>query len=361
MSEVDDTEGGDKSADDVEGEASPDETPAASAGVRCLSCGNPVGGAFCAWCGQKNDDCRRSIFVLARDVLEDTFNFDSRMWRTLGLLAVAPGLVPKSYAHGERSRFTPPVRLFLVVSFLFFLTIALTNTLFVGLDVAFEDAVVTTPADAGVVTTASSDECGFNATMRFFVKERDLNTDWERADACLTAFRNRARENTVAAYETANKDMAEEKIAESSELVERIFNGVNWAVTNPRAFNSAFNDWLPRVMFVMAPVLALVLTLFIRGKDVLIFDHLVSSLYVHSAGFAFVGLGLILGQLGVPFMGLVAFVCIAVYYLMTLKRAYGRGWVKTVWTTPMSGLLYLLILLGVVTVIASNIVWRATA
>ncbi len=122
MSEFDDIEDGEA------GEGSPDVSPAvvesaeAAAGelsLACLSCGAASVAVFCANCGQKNDDLRRSIFLLARDFVEDTFSFDSRMWRTLGALVVAPGVVATNYAHGKRSRYTPPVRLFLVVSFIF--------------------------------------------------------------------------------------------------------------------------------------------------------------------------------------------------------------------------------------------------
>ncbi|MCK5749731.1 MAG: hypothetical protein KAH44_26180, partial [Oricola sp.] len=66
-----------------------------AAGVLCLACGGAISGPYCASCGQKNDDLRRSSFVLAKDFFKDTFGFDSRMWRTLGLLAASPGRVPK--------------------------------------------------------------------------------------------------------------------------------------------------------------------------------------------------------------------------------------------------------------------------
>ena len=45
---------------------------------------------------------------------------------------------------------------------------------------------------------------------------------------------------------------------------------------------------------------------------------------------------------------------------MVLKRAYGRGWIKTVWTASMSGFLYLTILFTIILVVVSDIVWKAT-
>jgi len=118
---------------------------------------------------------------------------------------------------------------------------------------------------------------------------------------------------------------------------------------------------LPRILFLMTPILALILTIFIRGRDTLIFDHLVLSFYTHATAFAVIAAALMLAQFGVRYTGVGAFLGIATYYFAALKRAYGRGWVKTIWTALMSGLLYWLILLSIVMAIVSNIIWQASA
>ncbi len=344
------------------------EPPFAS--ITCLSCGADVVGVFCVACGQKHDDLRRSLVLLARDFVEDTFSFDSRMWRTLGVLAAAPGIVPTNYSHGRRSRYTPPVRLFLVVSFLFFLTIGLTNTLFVALEVSFRqtdpvklEEVIASAAERGVdLSEARDSECSFHGTLRFFVKEGDLNSDQTRIDQCIEEARQDAAEEASGTGSPAADDQsdAETSDAVSSAVVERMLEGVAWAVRNPRAFNDGVNDWLPRVMFLMTPVLALVLALFLR-REAFIFDHMVLALYMHAVGFAIVGAGLIFAQLGAPLMGLISSIAIAVYYLVAIKRAYKRGWRKTVWTAFASGMIYLLVLLSVVMAITSSLVWNAGA
>lgn len=368
MSEFDDIEDG--GGEGAEGRVSTDEAAVASAGeVFCLSCGNPTDGDFCAWCGQKNDDLRRSLSVLVRQFIEDTFSFDSRMWRTLGLMAAAPGMVPKNYAHGKRSQFTPPVRLFLVVSFLFFLVVGLTNTLFIGTDVVFKEsaengATTVSDADALAVDGGSAEEmsnCSFQAKMRFFVKESDLNTDKDKLDRCVAAATERSLSGIREAENIEDLGEASPETQEAAAVVERVFAGLNWVIANPREFNSAFNNWLTRVMFFMTPVLALVLAAFIRGKDALVFDHMVLAFYMHAVSFAIIGAALILAQFGVPFTGFASFILIAAYFLVALKCAYGRGWIKTVWTAFMSGLLYLGILLSVVMTIVSIIVWQAAA
>ena len=377
MSEIDDLDGGDaggESGGDAGGGlpgAGGLTEAAIAAGAVCLSCGGDVRGPYCSSCGQKNDDLRRSSFVLGKDFLKDTFGFDSRMWRTLGMLAISPGRVPNEYAHGRRSRFTPPVRLFLVVSFLFFLTIGLTNTLFVGVEVKFRDSdpekletAIAAAEEAGVELSeeARTGKCSFQSQLRFFVKEKNLRIDRERINACLGDVRDDAQEVIGESEDVAvGEDQGiETEREQAGEVVDRVFKGINWAVTNPREFNDSFNDWLPRVLFFMTPVLALILALFLR-RGALIFDHLVLAFYTHAAGFAVIGLSLILAQFGAPYMGVAAAIALPVYYIAVLKRAYGRGWIKTLWTALVSGVLYMVVLFSILLTILSNIVWRATA
>ncbi|MEO1252007.1 MAG: DUF3667 domain-containing protein [Pseudomonadota bacterium] len=375
MADLDDIEGEDagESADaPAQGETSPpSEAPTghAAPAPACLSCGNPAGGVFCPWCGQKNDDLRRSSLVLVRDFLRDTFGFDSRMWRTLGLLAISPGIVPKNYAHGRRSRFTPPVRLFLVVSFLFFMTIALTNTLFLGLEMQFRDVTAEelatareAAAEAGVELSPAMEMCSFETTPRFFVKESNLNTDRERVESCMDSANTMvARQLADAENLTVDGEPVDSRQREAlGQYIGRFFDGVSWVVTDPRAFNDRFNDWLPRILFLMTPALALILTLFLR-REALVFDHLILSFYTHAVGFAVIALSLVAAQFGAPLMGLAAFTVIAIYYVAALKRAYGRGWTKTLWTASISGLIYIVILLTILTATLSSLVWQATA
>jgi hypothetical protein len=367
MSEIDDLGDGETGGEPPQGVSTQSLMTGGVIMTGCLSCAAPTVGQFCANCGQKHDDMRRSVFLLGRDFVEDTFSFDGRMWRTLGLLAVSPGAVPKDYAHGKRSRFTPPVRLFLVISFLFFLTISFTNTLFIGVDVTFKDSpengVTATVMMDDDETAEETQECGFNGKLKFFVKETELNTDKERLDECVRLIKESAAESIQNSENVSVGEVGtlEEERKQAAELTERIFTGINWTISNPREFNSAFNNWLTRGIFLMTPVLALMLTLFIRGNDALIFDHMVLSLYTHAVGFALIGVALILAQIGVPFTGPASFAAVAIYYLVVLRRAYGRGWVKTVWTAFMSGILYLTILFAVVLAVVSDIVLKATA
>lgn len=322
----------------------------------CLSCGAAVAGVFCVACGQKHDDLRRSLFNLARDFVEDTFSFDSRMWRTLGSLVVAPGLVPNAYSHGKRSRYTPPVRLFLVVSFLFFLTLSLTQTYFVALQVTPIDEATTLfiQSNTDEIEAAADDEpsaCGLTLGMRFLTRAADIPKPPPNWAACQAQLSSEADEALLAGQAISSFD----RFAVES------LSGIGAAVNDPAGFNAAFNNWLPRVLFLMTPIAALIMAFFIRGQDALYFDHLILSFYSHAIAFAVVGVALIATQFGAAFAGPIAMVVLFAYLLRSIKRAYGRGWIKTVWTALAGGTLYLIVLLGVMLSIVSTILLRAMA
>ncbi|MEZ5922289.1 MAG: DUF3667 domain-containing protein [Parvularculaceae bacterium] len=362
----------------------------AAAGGSCLSCGAALSGEFCSRCGQRNDDMRRSSLSLFRDFLEDTFSFDSRMWRTLGLMAAQPGLVPSNYSHGKRSRYTPPVRLFLVVSFLFFLTLGFTKTYFIALEVtektpdqiaeekarveevikaagqetAAKLAAAKEAAGDNTVSIAGEDiNCNINVKTRFFIRAKDLKVDEKKWRECVDSVSKAADkaidESDEAESTPFNPEGAADKKDKAKRAADRIVGGVGQMVTNPSAFNNDVNEWLPRVMFFMAPVLALLLALFIRGKDALFFDHLVLSLYSHAAGFSVVGAAIVAGQFGFRAAFPIAVIATSFYYIAALRRAYHRGWVKTIYTAAFTGLLYILILTTTVGGIISNQIWRA--
>jgi hypothetical protein len=131
------------------------EVPGAMAtSARCENCGAAVSGRYCATCGQRLEPPLHSLWHFSRTATEDLTHADSRLWRTLGALLFRPGYLTREFLAGRRARYLPPVRLYLVVSVVFFLWASATHHLRVVLfsepDHGPAKAVVA-PLDAGVV------------------------------------------------------------------------------------------------------------------------------------------------------------------------------------------------------------------
>jgi hypothetical protein len=87
----------------------------------CLNCGEVLRGQHCSHCGQRAKVRVLSLGTLLRDLLGDITNFDSRVWRTLVPLAFKPGVLTVEYLRGRRTHYSPPFRMYLILSVAFFL------------------------------------------------------------------------------------------------------------------------------------------------------------------------------------------------------------------------------------------------
>lgn len=92
--------------------------------MRCKNCDTPIEASFCPNCGQKNVDLERPLFTLLGEIIRETFEIDGRASRTLITLFRHPGVLTSEFLAGHRKRYSPPFRLYLVISILFFIVAA---------------------------------------------------------------------------------------------------------------------------------------------------------------------------------------------------------------------------------------------
>jgi uncharacterized protein DUF3667 len=94
--------------------------PAATVAVRCENCGNEVSQRYCGACGQRLEPPVHTLWHFMKVATEDLTHTDSRLWRTLWALLFKPGFLTRQFLDGRRARYLPPVRLYLVLSVVFF-------------------------------------------------------------------------------------------------------------------------------------------------------------------------------------------------------------------------------------------------
>ena len=100
----------------------------ASAAEQCVNCGVELTTPFCAQCGeQRASDRRYSLLQFGREMLEALANFDGALLRTVTTLIARPGELTAAYMRGERTRYTKPLQLFVIVSVASFLAAVGTN------------------------------------------------------------------------------------------------------------------------------------------------------------------------------------------------------------------------------------------
>lgn len=90
----------------------------------CLNCQTPLAGPYCAECGQRDIDLERPLSTLLAEFLRETLQVDGRAARSLRVLLSRPGVLTQDYLAGRRQQYSSPLRLYLVISVLFFLVAA---------------------------------------------------------------------------------------------------------------------------------------------------------------------------------------------------------------------------------------------
>jgi hypothetical protein len=89
----------------------------------CENCHQILDGPFCANCGQSSDSTLKYFWVVIMHLLDDIFSFDSRASRTLWPLITRPAFLTNEYFAGRRVHYVPPLRLYLFISIVFFITL----------------------------------------------------------------------------------------------------------------------------------------------------------------------------------------------------------------------------------------------
>ena len=95
----------------------------------CLNCGSKFdeGYNYCPNCGQENNHNRASFSTLIVDFFHNYFSFDSKFSNSLLPFFFQPGYLTKKFIEGKRASFVNPVRLYLIISLVFFFVFSMVS------------------------------------------------------------------------------------------------------------------------------------------------------------------------------------------------------------------------------------------
>jgi hypothetical protein len=278
----------------------------------CPNCGEPVTGNFCASCGQAARSRRGPLSVLLTDFATEFFALDGRNLRTAVNLWI-PGRLTQLYLEGKRASYTPPVRIYLVTSLIFFL--------FVG--VAAPDAEKCNVYVGDVLIGRDEPVPGLT----------DLKLETVDTSNALGRW---IGEHFLPSHEHLQAMPAQE-----------LLNG----------FFGNLGRIIPTTLIFFVPILALALKLLYIRRPFFYVDHVVFALHFQSALFQAFVVAYVVNVAGMakllhPLLTFViAFVLMMTFYLVAaLKRVYEQSWIRSALKTGILALLYLLLIQPVVIV-----------
>lgn len=321
----------------------------------CRNCTEPLSSdaLYCPKCSQKYTDGRVPVWQLFKELIESFFNFDSKIFRTLGALFV-PGKLTIEYFKGRHLSYVPPVRIFLIMAIFHFAVIG-----FFGFDgIKFNFIEEQNDLRQAVYRATFLEE--LDTIQQKIAKDFKRNRTVQLAlDSLRHQFKDVKKDSIEIGYLDFHRDFSikgkELNIAQHDiyEPYDEIFKNYKingfWEKLQVRQSlrliteNSSFSGYLLGkliwMVVLMMPALSLVLKLlYIRRRKYFV-EHLVFSFHYHAFAFLVVGIGILLSQLewfkrsdpdkdaSLPFV--LAFLAVIVYLFIAMRRVYQQHWFKT--------------------------------
>jgi len=358
----------------------------------CLNCGEVLTGQHCSHCGQPAKVRVLSLWGLTKDVIGDLLDADSRVWRTLWPLAFRPGLLTQEFLRGRRASYTPPFRMYLVLSLVFFVLASFSDP---GSEVALQlddgganiqlrqdgsapegapepggavppDPAATPPAPAAT-PVAPAPKPALDAETQRLVDQllkrvpadarKEMRAELETGLAAATS-EERAATARLLADPCGETNFKIEGAPFLKKYGPRLRDACRKIVADQQSFGRALWENIPKMMFIFLPLIAAALAvLYIRSGRYYV-EHLLFVVHFHAFFFLtgiFVLLlerlsemtrgGLATGITAVEgFLGAVLTFYVPWYLLKAMRRVYAQSWWKTVPKYALLGFAYLICL-----------------
>ena len=286
--------------------------------MNCLNCNTPLTGRYCSECGQENRPKKLSVWQLLGQFFSGLLNYDGRLVQSIRLLFSKPSALTLAYMEGKRSSYVNPVQFYLFTSAIYFLF----SSTFSNPDVI--DFANSENAE-NTVSIGSPPEI-----IEDLEQERtptsNLESEFESFEEYLSNQETLEPEDRSSDFEL--------RFIEKFYQIKDKYEGQKGFI---QAFGEEVLNRLPQVLFITLPLLALILKLvFIRRKQYWYIDHLIFILHIATSFFILLfvqkGLELLASSTGwsiISFIsGLLGFSWM-IYYLISFKRFFEKGWAKT--------------------------------
>jgi Protein of unknown function (DUF3667) len=273
----------------------------------CRNCDDTLTGEYCSTCGQREGRGDIRFSDLASEVLGDFLHWDSRVWRTFVPLLFKPGFLTSEFIAGRRARYLPPVRLYLVISFVLFLFISISAGE-IAITPADDDPIQSPPAQSSMAQHEADPAPGATAA--------DSEVRIDIAD--------------------------EDSPAWLKSLEERMTTNVREIQDEPQDFVERLLDYLPQMMFMMLPVFAGILWLMYALSPFHYLQHLVFSLHFHSFAFLINIIDQTAERVAWHIDGMIMLIML-IYLPLALRRTYGSSLAAAIGKSAVIYLTYLIL------------------
>ena len=334
----------------------------------CLNCGTNFSIEFnyCPNCGQENNHNRASFSTLIVDFFHNYFSFDSKFSNSLLPFFFDPGYLTDKFVAGKRASFVNPVRLYLIISLVFFFVFSMISS----------DIVQRSIDDIEDASESLSDSSKVELDK---IMGGDLSA--LQSDSIINLIPESAEDNKNISFsyqkpDSTNEFLTEENIAlylglrqnqnlELEEVIDTLnttslssfqVNLVRQLVRIDRAEGQIVVSHIlknvPLMMLIIIPILALFLKLLYIRQHQFYITHLIHVLYLHSFAYVIYGFGFVMAMYWFPdaafWIILVSFLLVCFHSYRSFLKVYDQKWFKTLVKFLITGFVYSWLLLTAV-------------
>ena len=325
---------------------------------KCLNCDQILSDVYdyCPLCGQENTDNNVTFKQLIGDFFSNYFSLDSKFLRSIKPFFISPGFLTNNFNNGKRKSYANPVRLYIIISFLYFFILS-----FLASD--FSEGVKNTEQNQTTLDTLQIDlksELDSTSLKNILIKDsiaaQLVKTNTRRNNSIVNISMDDAESWPFSdnEWETFmdlkyNKLLSDQQIFDSLNVdhkhvfTQHTMRQVIRVYKSDKEYLFAFvlkNFSL--MMFIMLPVFALILkSLYIR-RNILYINHLIHSLHIHSFSFLVYGIymAITIWVSDSDWLFFLPFLLVSLYIYISFRTVYKQGYFKTFIKFFISGLIY---------------------
>lgn len=302
----------------------------------CQNCDYPLSSNynFCPNCGQENNDKLVSFGTLIGEFFSNYFAYDSRFGRTIIPFLFKPGFLTKEFVAGKRNYYMHPLRLYFIISFVYFLIFSFVITLEdENSDQRFINFGTSSLEPAEVKKLEKVENKLLEKTVR------DIEEDSPNVIVQQKMFTKNETTKGVNFLNSLNyinnPGVTSEQVLDSIGVQKSSLNLLlaKQAIKVVNEREETIKSFLVKnasiMMFLLLPFFAIILKLYYLKKSIYYVEHITFTLHIHSFMFFVLSIFLIINYF-FPTEGLIAALIIVIYFLFSFKHVYQQKWTTTI-------------------------------
>ncbi len=224
----------------------------------CLNCGAVVKETYCPNCGQPNYEPRESFRHIMTHFITDYLHLDENFFSSLKHLLLKPGFLTNKYNIGQRTKYVHPFRLYIFITIVFFIVQSTGNKL--KTPQKLSDVVDTSQLDSSEIQDYNDIKFNYSGYDTFSV-----DTSVEQYLSRQELLPDSAKDSYIQSFFRKKEILANQK---EFNLNEKLIEN--------------FKHNIPKMMFLMLPLFALILYVLFRKKKLYYVEHFYHAVFLHS-------------------------------------------------------------------------------